>query len=80
MSVCPVTSAWRWIHLCLASAACRDVDNVAEVMDGINESIGLADELSDAMAQPIGPIMDEVIAAGYLGSVLSSPLYLLVAG
>lgn len=36
-----------------------DVDKVADVMDSINESMGLADELSEAMAQPLGPIMDD---------------------
>jgi len=37
----------------------NDVDNVADVMEDINESIAMADELSGALAQPIGPAMDE---------------------
>lgn len=42
-----------------ASIQESDVENVSEVMDNITDSIQLADELSDAMAQPIGPVMDE---------------------
>jgi len=36
-----------------------DVDKVADVMDEINDSMALAEEMGDAMAQPIGPVMDE---------------------
>jgi len=36
-----------------------DVDKVADVMEDINESMGLADELGEALSQPIGPVMDE---------------------
>jgi len=36
-----------------------DVDKVADVLEDINESMGLADELGEAMSQPIGPVMDE---------------------
>ncbi len=36
-----------------------DVDKVADVMDDINESMALADELGDAMSQSIGPQIDE---------------------
>jgi len=36
-----------------------DVDKIADVMEDINESMGLADELGDAMAQPIGATVDE---------------------
>jgi len=36
-----------------------DVDKVADVMDDINESMGLADELGEAMSVPIGPQLDE---------------------
>jgi len=36
-----------------------DVDKVADVMDDINESMALADELGDAMSQSIGPQLDE---------------------
>jgi len=36
-----------------------DVEKVADVMEDINESMGLADELGEALSQPIGPVMDE---------------------
>jgi len=36
-----------------------DVDKVADVMDDINESMALADELGEAMSQTIGPALDE---------------------
>lgn len=36
-----------------------DVDKVADVMDDINESMALADELGEAMSQSIGPAIDE---------------------
>jgi len=36
-----------------------DIDKVADVMEDINESMAVADELSEAMAQPIGPVMDD---------------------
>src|SRR5689334_801774 len=36
-----------------------DVDKVADVMDDINESMALADELGEAMSQSIGPALDE---------------------
>jgi len=36
-----------------------DVDKVADVMDDINESMALADELGEAMSQSIGPPIDE---------------------
>jgi len=42
-----------------AATAQTDVDKVADVMEDINESIGMADELSEALSQPIGPVMDE---------------------
>ena len=35
------------------------MEKVAEIMDDINESMGIADELGEAMAQPIGPQLDE---------------------
>jgi len=37
----------------------QDVDNVADVMEDINESIAMADELGEALSQPIGPVMDD---------------------
>jgi hypothetical protein len=37
-----------------------DVDKVADVMDDINESMALADELGEAMSQSIGPQIAEV--------------------
>jgi charged multivesicular body protein 4A/B len=37
----------------------NDVDKVADVMDDINESMALADELGEAMSQSIGPQLDE---------------------
>jgi len=36
-----------------------NIEKVDEVMDEINESMALAEELSEAMAQPIGPAFDE---------------------
>jgi len=36
-----------------------DVDKVGDVMDEVNDSMAIAEEMSDAMAQPIGPVMDE---------------------
>lgn len=36
-----------------------DVDKVADVMEDINEQIQMADEVNEAMSQPIGPVMDE---------------------
>ncbi len=48
-----LTAPWR---------ACvrRDVDNVAEMMDQVNDGLALADELGEAMAQPIGALVDDV--------------------
>lgn len=37
----------------------RDVDDVADVMDEINDAVSMADELGEAMAQPMGVPMDE---------------------
>ena len=37
-----------------------DVDKVEEVMEDINEQIALGEEIGEAMATPIGPVMDEV--------------------
>jgi len=42
-----------------AAVAETNVDRVDEVMDDIQESMGLADELGEAISQPIGPAMDE---------------------
>jgi len=42
-----------------AAVAETNVDRVDEVMDDIQESMGLADELGEAISQPIGPPMDE---------------------
>jgi charged multivesicular body protein 4 len=36
-----------------------DVEKVADVMDDINESMQLADELGEAMSQSIGPALDD---------------------
>jgi len=36
-----------------------DIEKVADVMDDINESMQLADELGEAMSQTIGPQLDE---------------------
>eukprot|EP00455_Lapot_gusevi_P017719 TRINITY_DN19545_c0_g1_i2.p1 TRINITY_DN19545_c0_g1~~TRINITY_DN19545_c0_g1_i2.p1 ORF type:complete len:235 (-),score=92.54 TRINITY_DN19545_c0_g1_i2:51-755(-) len=36
-----------------------NIDNVDNVMEDITEAISLADEVGEAMAQPIGPVMDE---------------------
>jgi len=36
-----------------------DVDKVADVMEDITESMGLADELGEAMSQPIGAAVDD---------------------
>ncbi len=38
----------------------RDVDNVGDIMEDINQSIEMASEVADAMSNPIGPPMDEV--------------------
>jgi chromosome segregation ATPase len=42
-------------------SAVRDtnIEKVDDAMDEINEAMALADELGEAMAQPIGPAMDE---------------------
>jgi len=37
----------------------QDVDNVADVMADVQESIAMADELGQALAQPIGVVMDD---------------------
>jgi len=42
-----------------AAVAETNVERVDEVMDDIQESMGLADELGEAISQPIGPAMDE---------------------
>jgi len=42
-----------------ATVSDLNVDKVDEVMDDITESMAMADELSEAMAQPIGPAVDE---------------------
>jgi len=42
-----------------ASVAETNVDRVDEVMEEIQESMGLADELGEALSQSIGPTMDE---------------------
>jgi len=42
-----------------ASVAETNVDRVDEVMEEIQESMGLADELGEALSQSIGPAMDE---------------------
>jgi charged multivesicular body protein 4 len=36
-----------------------NVDKVEDMMEGINESISMADEVSAAMSQQIGPLMDD---------------------
>lgn len=42
--------------------ACRDVDDIHDMMDDINEQNEIADEIGNALAQPIGfaAEMDEV--------------------
>jgi len=42
-----------------ATVSDLNVDKVDEVMDDITDSMAMADELSDAIAQPIGPAVDE---------------------
>jgi len=42
-----------------ASVHEADVDKIGDVMEDINESMALADELSEAIANPIGPAVDE---------------------
>jgi len=42
-----------------ASVKETNVDRVDEVMEEIQESMGLADELGEALSQPIGPTVDE---------------------
>ena len=38
-----------------------NIDNVADVMDDITEQMQLAEELDEAMAQPLGQPLDEVL-------------------
>lgn len=37
-----------------------DVENITEVMDEINEQMALGEEIDQAMAEPLGPVMDDV--------------------
>lgn len=37
------------------------IDKVEDVMENITETMDQADELSEALSNPIGPIMDEVL-------------------
>ena len=39
---------------------CRNADQVAEVMDQVNEQRQVADEISDAISAPFGEQMDAV--------------------
>jgi len=42
-----------------AATAATNVDQVADVMEDINESIQMADEVNEALSQQIGPQLDE---------------------
>jgi charged multivesicular body protein 4 len=42
-----------------ATLAATDIDKVEDIMESVNESMDRAEELSDAMSLPIGPVMDE---------------------
>ena len=44
----------------------RQVEEVEDVMDAVNEGIQMADEMGEAMAQQIGPVMDEVSLLGWV--------------
>jgi len=50
----------------------RDADKVDDVMDSINESIQLADEVSEAMSQNIGNVVDEVIHTHHLCIIMTA--------
>jgi hypothetical protein len=42
-----------------ATLAATDIDKVEDIMESVNESMDRAEELSEAMTVPIGPVMDD---------------------
>jgi hypothetical protein len=39
---------------------CRDIDNVADTMDGIDDTVAMVEDLDTALSQPLGNALADV--------------------